>query len=110
MYVCSDACLEARDKAVRKANKGRREARKRGVISEPIFRQKVFARDRWECGLCGMKVDKRLQYPDPMSASLDHITPISEGGEHTMRNVQCSHLRCNVKKAAGAGGQLRLFG
>ena len=45
-----------------------------------------------------MKVDKDLMWPDPMSASLDHIVPLSRGGTHTLDNVQLAHLACNERK------------
>jgi 5-methylcytosine-specific restriction endonuclease McrA len=47
-------------------------------------------------------VDKRLAWPDPKSASLDHVRPISRGGSHTYFNVQLAHLTCNLKKGKGA--------
>lgn len=77
-----------------------------------MSRAKVYERDRWRCGLCKRKVDRRLSYPHPMSVSLDHVLPMSRGGGHTYANVQCSHLKCNVDKGADAGEaeQLALVG
>jgi len=87
-----------------------RRARVRGVDAERVSPKELFDRDGWVCGLCFLKVKKSLRYPHPMSASMDHIVPISTGGVHRMSNLQCAHLICNVKKSAGPGGQLRLFG
>lgn len=42
--------------------------------------------------------------------ALDRIVPLADGGEHSARNAQSAHLRCNQRKHVGAGGQLRLFG
>ena len=53
----------------------------------------------WVCGICSLPVDKTLKYPDPLSASLDHIIPVSKGGGHTTSNVQLAHLLCNLKKS-----------
>ena len=58
----------------------------------------VYKRDGWVCGICGEPVNKDLGYPDPESASLDHIIPLATGGTHTWDNVQLAHLRCNVEK------------
>lgn len=89
----------------------RQRARHHGVEYEYINRKKVFIRDGWRCGICGKKVDKRLKYPHPMSVSLDHIVPMSLGGGHLYRNVQCSHWLCNTEKCdTGAGDQLALLG
>lgn len=40
----------------------------------------------------------RVGVAAPMSASVDHIVPLSRGGEHSMANVQCAHLSCNSSK------------
>jgi hypothetical protein len=58
----------------------------------------VYERDHWTCGLCRLPVDPGLAWPHPMSASVDHILPLSRGGSHTLANVQCAHLGCNSSK------------
>jgi 5-methylcytosine-specific restriction endonuclease McrA len=52
----------------------------------------VHERDNWTCRLCLLPVDPALPWPHPMSASVDHILPLSRGGSHTLANVQCAHL------------------
>ena len=83
----------------RRANYELRRARKKtnGPV-EKFLNVDVFERDDWLCGLCGEPVDKDLSWPDPMSASLDHIIPLSRGGAHTLDNVQLAHLVCNIRK------------
>lgn len=71
----------------------KRRARRWGVAYEPINRLVVFRRDGWLCGICGDPVARE-------DASLDHVIPMSLGGPHLYSNVQCSHLLCNVRKAA----------
>lgn len=89
----------------------RTRALKFGVEYTYVDRRRVFNRDRWRCGICRNPVDKRLKYPHPRSASLDHIVPMSKGGGHTYLNTQCAHLDCNLRKlAAGEGEQLALIG
>ena len=51
-----------------------------------------------------------LAYPHPRSASLDHIEPLSLGGQHVHSNVQLAHLDCNMAKSNRQAAQLRLFG
>lgn len=77
----------------------RSKARRYGVDYEPIRKLGIFERDGWVCGICSGPVDKALRWPDPLSASLDHIVPFSMGGAHVTPNVQCSHLVCNIRKA-----------
>ena len=33
------------------------------------------------CAICGLPVNKRLRFPDPMSPSVDHIIPVGRGGQ-----------------------------
>lgn len=77
----------------------RARARRWGVPYEPINRLHIFERDGWVCGICEEPVDRALEYPHPRSVSLDHIVPMSRGGGHLRRNVQCSHLACNIAKS-----------
>lgn len=87
-----------------------RRAISRSAVAEKFRAAEIFERDRWRCGLCGERVRRKRKWPHPESASLDHIVPISEGGQHVRANVQLAHFRCNGRKGAGAGGQMRLFG
>lgn len=75
-----------------------RRARKRDTEAELIVSREVFERDGWVCGICAEFVDSALAWPNPGSASLDHIVPLAKGGSHTYGNVQCAHLRCNIVK------------
>lgn len=76
----------------------RRRAAKRGAYVEDVSTGVVAARDKWRCRLCGKKVNKSLRHPHPMAQSLDHVIPISRGGEHSYANTQLVHLICNVRK------------
>jgi len=78
----------------------RRRAKKLGIEAENVKVREVFERDGWVCGICQLPVDPELSYPDPESASLDHVVPLSKGGKHTRANSRCSHLSCNVRRGA----------
>lgn len=66
--------------------------------AEAFTSAEVHERDSWTCGLCRLPVDPGLAWPHPLSASVDHILPLSQGGSHTLANVQCAHLSCNSRK------------
>ena len=70
-----------------------RRARLLGQFVERVYRSVVFKRDKGRCGICRRKVD-------PANWHLDHIVPISRGGEHSYANVQVAHPFCNVSKGA----------
>lgn len=84
-------------------------ALKYGNNHEPYTGNYVFERDNWVCQICGRKINRKLKYPNPRSGSIDHIVPLSKGGNDSPINVQATHLRCNVGKHATNKGQLRLF-
>lgn len=89
-------------------NRARRRAAKiKGEDFDPL---EIFERDGWRCGICKRKVGRTLEYPHPRSASLDHIVPIVDGGEHTRANTQCAHLECNLRRQHRGPGQLLLIG
>ncbi|WKS54925.1 HNH endonuclease signature motif containing protein [Corynebacterium accolens] len=55
------------------------------------------------CELCGEAIDMDLQFPDPMSFSVDHIIPLSELEEDDPRRadpdwLQSTHLKCNSSR------------
>jgi 5-methylcytosine-specific restriction endonuclease McrA len=58
-------------------------------------------RDEDTCRICGEPVDFTRQPPHPSAATIDHVIPLSRGGEHSYGNTQLAHLRCNTTKGAG---------
>lgn len=93
-----------RHRELREATAARRRAQKAGAECEKFRHAEVFERDGWICGLCGAPVDRDRAYPDPVSASLDHIVPLSFGGPHTRDNTQLAHLGCNLAKSNSFDG------
>jgi 5-methylcytosine-specific restriction endonuclease McrA len=67
-------------------------------ITERFDAAEIYERDGWTCALCGRPIDRNLSYPDRLSASLDHIVPVSKGGQHTRENTQAAHFTCNTSK------------
>lgn len=90
----------------------RRRAMKLGAsTTERVVAAEIMERDGWRCGLCRKKIDKRLKWPHPRSASIDHIVPLTRGGAHSPANVQAACLVCNTAKSNNGGGeQLALIG
>ena len=63
----------------------------------------IYQRDYGLCSLCHTKVRRE-------DASLDHIIPLSKGGDHTYQNCALAHMRCNSSKGNGNKiQQMRLF-
>lgn len=87
---CSELCRK-------RAEISRSSTRRRVLVEERfvehVDRAVVFQRDAGVCGLCGERVD-------PTDFHVDHIVPLSAGGEHSYANSQVSHPRCNRTKGA----------
>lgn len=50
------------------------------------------------CWLCGQPIDKALAWPDPMSASADHVLPHADGGSDSRQQMKPAHLGCNSRR------------
>lgn len=109
--TCSVACSEEQGRITRRKKVSVYKARKKSTVVELFDPFDVFARDKWRCQLCGKKLKKEHRGTKrPDAPELDHIIPISKGGEHSKRNTQCTCRKCNIEKGARERGQLRLFG
>ncbi len=100
-----DACVLERARDRRHAGKVARRSRL-GTV-DLVVRKAIYERDGWQCQLCHQPVRQGLRSPNPRSASLDHIVPVSLGGKHERANVQLAHLRCNNLKGNRGVFQLR---
>jgi len=96
--------------AARKGSQKRR-ALKLNATVEDFSPAKILERDGYICQHCGRKT--RPDYKNsfhPLYPNLDHIVPLSKGGEHSKRNTQCLCRQCNTRKHNDIKGQVRLFG
>jgi len=66
-------------------------------------RLKIYERDDYLCKYC----DKQLTR---FTATLDHITPVSEGGENTKDNLVTACLSCNSRKNSRPVGDFIIEG
>lgn len=79
-----------------------RRARERNAFVETVDRTRIYERDRGKCGICGKAVKRE-------EASVDHIVPLSKGGEHSYANTRLSHIRCNLVRGNRGAAQLRMM-
>lgn len=62
--------------------------------------RKIILATQSVCAICGRPVDKSIKYPDPMSATVDHIIPVSRNGDPvSLDNLQLAHRMCNRMKS-----------
>ncbi len=74
------------------------------IESKPVYAEKevdfynirenrlqIYERDQYKCQYCGKQLTR-------FSATLDHIIPVTEGGENTYDNLTTACLSCNSQK------------
>jgi 5-methylcytosine-specific restriction endonuclease McrA len=67
--------------------------------------REIFERDGWRCHLCGGRVDPEVDRRHPDGATIDHLVPISLGGDDEPANVATAHWKCNRDKGTRAVGE-----
>jgi 5-methylcytosine-specific restriction endonuclease McrA len=101
--------VEFRDQVISKAQN--RRVRDLGLdeITRPAaLLTYLMERDRKRCGICREPIRAKT---GPRRPSVDHIVPLSRGGQHELSNLQAAHYVCNLAKNNGGGGeQLLLVG
>ena len=89
---CSPECR----RELARAHKRARKRKLRGTVN----RLRVFNRDGWACRACGCATPRALMGTfDDNAPELDHIVPVSAGGEHSYANTQCLCRMCNGLKS-----------
>jgi 5-methylcytosine-specific restriction endonuclease McrA len=76
----------------------RRRARQRKAPAELVTLADLLAEQVHTCYLCDLPIDPERKYPDALSASVDHVIPLSRGGSGLRENLRAAHLGCNVAK------------
>lgn len=69
----------------------------KNVPSENYTLEQIYIRDEGMCKLCfttvNINAEKLANRP-----SIDHVIPLSKGGNDTLKNIQLAHFGCNSKK------------
>lgn len=107
MTHCSDECRRKRHWRVWRSV---RRSRLKGATIETVDPIKVFDRDGWRCHLCSELTDRSKRGSShPNAPELDHVMPLSKGGEHSYANTACAHRKCNRAKSNRIIGQPSLL-
>lgn len=96
---CSERCAKRNRR--RRDKKARNRRIRTAATRESIDLAALALRDGWRCHICGRRVTRKTW-------SMDHLVPLSDGGEHTYANVALAHSRCNAMRGRTGHAQLRL--
>ena len=55
--------------------------------------KKIIFASQSVCGICGRPVDFDKKFPDPWSATIDHIVPVIKGGDRRAWRTSSSRIR-----------------
>lgn len=94
----------------KRAARRRRRHRRRAKVREPYTLRQIAERDGWRCHICKRLVPDRPYATRPQDATVDHLIPLSHGGDDTPQNVALAHNLCNMKRSNTGLAQLRLIG
>jgi len=101
---------------MRRTVRCRQRSLRRALTWDGITDEEILARDGWRCQvpMClyrSRKIDRQRKYPDPRSKGIDHIVPLSLGGDDTCVNKRAAHHGCNMARGNQMGyEQLLLIG
>ena len=76
---------------VRAAQTTRNHRKRCNGAVEHFSHREIAERDGWACHICGDEVTRA-------DWSIDHLVPLSLGGEHTRANVKIAHRSCNASR------------
>jgi hypothetical protein len=102
------------DRATRDQAKSRARRLRKALTWDGISDEEILERDGWRCQIPGCKrrpIRKDLKFPHSRSKSIDHVVPLSHGGDDTAANKRAAHLGCNMARGNQMGTeQMALFG
>ena len=61
--------------------------------------RKIIAADQPPCHICGGEILYGAHHLDPLSFTIDHITPRNKDGSDTLDNIAAAHRKCNRDKS-----------
>lgn len=76
----------------------RRRVVKLGGKAVPYTLADIASRDGRVCWLCLTSVDMSARVPGPGAPTIDHVVPVSRGGDDTPENVRLAHFFCNCSR------------
>lgn len=77
-----------------------RYARKKTSTVENVSRDSLVSKYGSTCYICGVETITDVKYKsEPNYRQVEHVIPLSRGGEHSYRNCRIVCLKCNTSKS-----------
>lgn len=95
---CSRSCARRADWETRRARERANDTERQPPTSVAY---RVLRESGWVCSACGVDTPEVLRGTHALNApEVDHIVPLSRGGNHSYENLQCLCKSCNSSKGA----------
>lgn len=88
-----EVCQAARERLLQPAQSSQVDESELDYYNIRENRRKIYERDAYKCQYCGKQLTR-------FTATLDHVTPVSQGGENSLSNLITACRECNSKKNA----------
>lgn len=101
---CSERCghkvrMARRVPEITRARALERAALQRGAgVSRLITQEEVWEKSEGNCWICGIRMTREWTNGRADCFTLDHVIPVSRGGNHTLENLRGAHFSCNLSK------------
>ena len=96
-YVTHDECQAERQKLRNRSKYLKRKEMKESRLSATFLN--IGERDNWTCYICEEVVNTNLPRTSRMGGTVDHVVPISRGGDDSLENLRLAHWICNIRKS-----------
>lgn len=94
-------------RAIRNARRAVKKGARRNGFGRTITLQRLIARDGPMCAICGKPTDYGAHHLTDEYPSIDHVVPLSHGGDHSWTNVRVTHRGCNSFRGDRPSGPIQ---
>lgn len=106
VHATGKCCAQCRK---RRANdQASRKNHARRALGITLTVHEIAERDGCACHICGKRVNMNLSGMAKFGPTIEHITPVSLGGDNSPDNVALAHRYCNVSRGNRGSSQMLL--
>jgi 5-methylcytosine-specific restriction endonuclease McrA len=90
---------DCREEANRAKNRTKSVKRIKGIQTVKLSADQIVATYGSTCYLCEKEIDVTLVRTSRYGLTVDHVVPLSKGGQDTLENLRPTHWICNIQKS-----------
>lgn len=90
---------ECRKQSLRASNLRKNSKRRDVPMNRKVSLELIVQRDGSDCHICNEPIDLNIASNSRMGATVDHVLPVSKGGDSSLENLRLAHWICNIRKS-----------